>query len=283
MDSLALRGLQDLTDLDVSKNLLKEAPSLMFIGRTLLRLNLNNNHISRIEPNYFAHCGNLEEISLSFNKLTWLPDLKFVSQNLLLAEFAANKIEDVTNIYVLYFPKLDNLDLSGNHITKFCLPSFRYTPRLRGLALSGNNMTSISLPYERGRYHRGLSIMLGHNPWHCDSSMEWFSRCPDDSLKIATCPNHMRFIDVYCQSPPQMMGHLAWDVGELYIMSHWPDLTLSRGSKNTTTVLGHRLAYQVNLDISAWPINFPGNIQGKCIDARESESELFLDLPVDDR
>ena len=73
MDSRALRGLQNLTVLDVSKNLLKEAPSLMFIGRTLLRLNLDMNYVSRIQPNYFAHCGNLEVISVSFNKLTWIP------------------------------------------------------------------------------------------------------------------------------------------------------------------------------------------------------------------
>ena len=262
MDSRALRGLQNLTVLDVSKNLLKEAPSLMFIGKTLLRLNLDMNHISRIQPNYFTHCGNLEVISLSFNKLTWIPELKFVSQNLLLVEFGANMIDDVTNIYGLYFPKLERLDLSGNNITKFCLPSFRYTPRLTGLALSGNSMTSISLPYERGRYHRGLSISLRQNPWHCDSSMKWFSRCSDERdsiLQRVTCPNHMTFKDVNCQSPPQMMGHLAWDVGELYIRSHWPDLTSVTQVSIKTLLQYWDIVWhtcQVTLDISGYPTDF---------------------------
>ena len=169
-----------------------------------------------IGPNYFARCETLEEIFLSYNKLTSIPDVKFVSYSLVLVEIGANMIEDVTHLYGLYFPKLMLLDLSGNHITKFCLPSFHYTPIMKTLLLSENDITSIPLPYERGRYLRGLVVVLAHNPWHCDS---WFSHCFDKShtnIRFVTCPNHITFRDVYCQSPSQMTRHLAWDVGELY-------------------------------------------------------------------
>uniref|UniRef100_A0AC35U7D6 LRRCT domain-containing protein n=1 Tax=Rhabditophanes sp. KR3021 TaxID=114890 RepID=A0AC35U7D6_9BILA len=120
-----LRGLQQLTNLDISKNRIKHLSSESFLtfdnGSKLIKLNLASNMIENItDEKTFSHLHNLVYLDLSYNNIQFITD---------------NIFSGLTNIKQIF--------LQGNKLTKFMFRTLNNLRNLKVLILDNNRIKNL--------------------------------------------------------------------------------------------------------------------------------------------
>ncbi|XP_043565840.1 lumican [Chiloscyllium plagiosum] len=146
----SLSGLKSLTYLDLSGNQLAKLPDDPPEGIEMFYV--TNNNIKSIPKDYFNKIKDLQYLRMSHNEITddGIPDKIFNITSLIELDLAYNDLKSIP----LVNERLENLYLQANKIDKFTLQSFcRVTGPLdfssiRHLRLDGNNISRASVPYD---------------------------------------------------------------------------------------------------------------------------------------
>lgn len=162
-------GLEELTVIDLSHNLITTVPPELENCRSLLVLNLSNNEIDCIPPQMFINLTDLIHLDLSGNKLETLPPQMRRLVNLTtlilndnpMVHAQLRQLPSMSGIKTLHlrntqrsisnFPSslenlkfLEDVDLSCNEFTR--IPECLYTcPTLRRLNMSNNQIHELSM------------------------------------------------------------------------------------------------------------------------------------------
>ena len=213
---LAFYSLDRLQSLDISLNLLSEAPSLSWIKYSLENLNLSWNKISYISNTYFDSCVKLKHLYLHDNQLIEIPNIGTISKTIRALALDANNIISVMPIYGIHFPRLQSLSLYSNQIKSFCLPPEHFAPLLYEVFLALNNLSSIIFDDTDASSRGDVLMYLGHNPWHCDRSLGWTQQCARRVPGRETrCMGWLVVDDMICASPPNVTGLRPREAGKI--------------------------------------------------------------------
>ena len=176
VEAEAFEGLVSLKYLKLTGGQLIHPPSLKYIQKTLIRLDLQYNRIAHINDTYFARCEKVEQIYLQGNLLSIPPNIDHITHSLVALSLSLNQLNGVFVYFTKSFPKLKSLYLSENQITSFCMEQRRLLPSLEFLDLGFNNISdlNIELALELGRR---LLLGLASNPIRCQNMKQWWSRC----------------------------------------------------------------------------------------------------------
>ena len=222
---MAFRGLNKLEELDISRNQLTMAPSLLYVKSTLHILDVSWNKITHISDTYFNLCRKINMIYLGFNQLTEIPNVQTVSQTIIFLSLASNNISDVKPIYGTIFPMLQILYLSLNQIRSFCLPPVKFAPRLREVSLESNNLSMMYFAYANGSWSFQVRVYLVHNPWHCNGSLYWTQQCTQWGYDFLKCMWWLLINGMVCASPLEAQGLIPKEEG-IFSMYCLPILTM---------------------------------------------------------
>ena len=216
---MAFNGLRTLDKLDISHNRLNKAPFISSVKNTLLRLDLSWNGISHISDTYFHSCKKIRNIFLNNNHLIAIPNFRYVSKSITFLNLATNNITNVIPIYGIRFPRLQTWILEANQIRSFCFPPVYFVPRIKQVGLQLNNLQRICFSHANSPRRREVMIYLGHNPWHCNGSLDWTQQCTKDAdLNMMTCMEWLIVQGMICASPPEAQGLTPKEAGGiLYI------------------------------------------------------------------
>ncbi|XP_052826356.1 insulin-like growth factor-binding protein complex acid labile subunit [Octopus bimaculoides] len=137
--------LDQLQELDLSKNFLTKIPSEISRLRKLRKLVLNSNQINTIPENTFQNLKDLRELYLVSNQLlstTSIHKDSFggLANSLRLIDFSNNDMPAVPIHGLKYMDSLETLILSDNRISYLANDSFNGTFRLKSLDISGNRI-----------------------------------------------------------------------------------------------------------------------------------------------
>ena len=215
---MAFNGLRTLDKLDISHNRLNKAPFISSVKNTLLRLDLSWNGISHISDTHFHSCKKIRNIFLNNNHLIAIPNFRYVSKSITFLNLATNNITNVIPIYGIRFPRLQTLILEANQIRSFCFPPVYFVPRIKQVGLQLNNLQRICFSHASSPRRREVMIYLGHNPWHCNGSLDWTQQCTKDADLNMTCMEWLIVQGMICASPPEAQGLTPKEAGGiLYI------------------------------------------------------------------
>ncbi len=153
-----LSRLQNLTELDLSNNLLSEIPEHLSRLQNLAELNLSGNRLAEI-PEHLSRLQNLAELNLSRNRLAEIPEQLSQLQNLTSLNLSGNRLAEIPE-QLSQLQNLTSLNLSGNQLTEIPEQLSRLQ-KLTSLDLSGNRLTEI--PEQLSRLQRLTSLSLSSN------------------------------------------------------------------------------------------------------------------------
>ena len=162
VDMEAFEGLVSLNRLHLNNGPLTHQPSLHYIPKTIVWLELKHNRITRINDTYFAGCAILKRIDFQGNLLPIPPNIDDIAHSLSSVSLSMNRISGAFRYFTKTFRKLSELYLENNHITYFCMMQRRHLPFLKVLNLRGNNVTHVNFITGLKRY---LSLSLFENPY----------------------------------------------------------------------------------------------------------------------
>ena len=217
---MAFRGLNKLDELDISRNQLTMAPSLLYVKNTLKILDISRNQITHIGDTYCDLCRKINMIFLGFNQLTEIPNVQIISQTIIFLSLASNNISDVKSIYGTRFPMLQILHLSSNQIKSFCLPPVKFAPRLREVSLDSNNLSMMDFTYIKASRSLEVQVYLAHNPWHCDGSLYWTQQCTQLEIDFLKCMGWLLVNGMVCASPLEAQGLTPKEAGRFSPLFH---------------------------------------------------------------
>ena len=215
----AFQGLRRLLHLTIYSHLLRVAPSLQFIGHSLLELDLSYSKVE-FEPNYFNHRYVMQTLTVHNNDLRELPNsLCMIAHSLETLDLHGNSITTLKPLYKIRFIQLKWLFLFGNKISSV-EPGALWLPRLRAIHLDENHICQITdiSTVSWGRNATGRSkpqVNLNDNPWHCNASMSWLLHCLHLSEYGIVFKRNDFVISVgnwFCATPQEYQGRLVVDV-----------------------------------------------------------------------
>lgn len=136
--------------------------------RQLKALDLSENKLEAIPPQFLDHCFALERLDLSDNRLIALPAQAVVTYNRLShVKLSHNQLKERAPFYVpkflLQLQNLVSLDISGNQVTQLPRPSMWSSRRLRDLNLSHNRISRLNLDSSTSLWSTLSSLNLAHN------------------------------------------------------------------------------------------------------------------------
>lgn len=142
-----------LTSLYVSGNSIKTLPDCSLNLPQLKTLDLSNNQLSEIPPEFFADSSALETLLASSNILSALPEAAAPSlKNLKTVRLNKNKLGEMSTKkqfsicrFFLKLPNLKILDLSSNNLEDIPAPIAWSTRQLKELVLADNKIRKLSL------------------------------------------------------------------------------------------------------------------------------------------
>ncbi|GAB1603359.1 chaoptin-like [Argonauta hians] len=141
----AFVNLNNLQELDLSKNFLASIPPEISRLRKLRKLVLNSNQINSIPENTFHNLKHLRELHLVSNQLLSATSIhkdsfSGLANSLRLIDFSNNDMTAVPIHGLQNMDSLETLILSDNRILHLANGSFNGTFRLKKLDISGNRM-----------------------------------------------------------------------------------------------------------------------------------------------
>ena len=218
-----------LTILELSENQLEEFPDLSAIGGTLLILDLSNNVISSINPEYLDSLAVLQQLWLHINPLVTFPDVAGPRNTL---KFLFLSMTDITE-----FPALDLigsslkvLKLNALHITS--IPVERLIPleNLEELYIRDNKIGQLSNVTTVMSTLHTLDIRI--NPLMISpDDMATLSNL--EELKLTLSANSQLY--PFCKPAPQMSLTLQIQ-GSGFDMSSCEYLWLKQSQENGTAI-----------------------------------------------
>lgn len=139
MNKLLLRG-----------NNIRDIPDKSYNFRSIKEINLADNNIGRISPDFFKSCLALEKIDLSRNLLETLPTFtQSTMSRLSHVKLSHNRLEEKRPFYIprslLTIPSLHLVDLSSNRISQMPDPQYWSARGLKDLSLADNRIHKINL------------------------------------------------------------------------------------------------------------------------------------------
>jgi Leucine-rich repeat (LRR) protein len=143
LDSNILRGLRNLTILNLEGNELDQVPTSAISGlRTLRKLNLGGNSLIELQSTSFpSSLENLIQLNLTDNRLTTIRKLNLPNLKELL--LAKNNLKEITISALKNLRSLEVLDLSSNFLDFVPIESITGLRNLKRLNLGSNNILTI--------------------------------------------------------------------------------------------------------------------------------------------
>ena len=219
VEANAFANLPALHDLRLIDGLLTEPPSLQFICKSLIRLDMQRNYISHIDESYFAGCVKLATLCLQKNLLSSMPDISFIARTLMTLNLSENKLGGTYLYFVMSFPRLRAIYLEFNHLTAFCMQQIKHLPLLSSWSLNNNNITFVDFDELQGM-PGWLFLSLYNNPLQCDNDKRWNNICGN-----TTNYNKFKFqvseTSLLCGDHVQVWGfQCANNTGRVYTLNH---------------------------------------------------------------
>ena len=173
----AFCGLEDLSNLYLRDNELREPPELLPVKATLEVLVLSNNKISIIPSFYFSGFKKLRSLEIDENFLSNLPNIGVVGSSLMSLSASKNRIESLD-------PLLKQRDLlvlqmfngSRNNMKALDVKIFNKVPNVTHFDLTNNKLRHLDdfRPYlVNWNSTLRLPVSIGFNPWNCGPDLAW--------------------------------------------------------------------------------------------------------------
>lgn len=147
LDATVLRGLPNLTDLDVSQNRFSHVRSVTQNSSlpALLSLHLEENLLGHLPDASFSSLPNLQELFLNHNNLRSIAPGAFVGLDALLRlHINNNRLSTVDPRWFRALPRLEVLMLGGNPVEVLPERGFSTLKSLRSLVLGGMGLRSLA-------------------------------------------------------------------------------------------------------------------------------------------
>uniref|UniRef100_A0A3P9J827 Ig-like domain-containing protein n=1 Tax=Oryzias latipes TaxID=8090 RepID=A0A3P9J827_ORYLA len=147
LDTAALSGLSNLTDLDLSQNRFSHVRMLTQSSPlpSLLSLHLEENHLSHLHNASFSSLPVLQELFLSHNNLRSIAPGAFFGLNYLLRlHINNNRLTTVDPQWFRALPRLEVLMLGGNPVDALPEKGFVALKSLRSLVLGGMGLRGVA-------------------------------------------------------------------------------------------------------------------------------------------
>ena len=145
VEDLAFQMCKRLEHLSLIDNNLQAIPSDAFFGLTkLVYMDLTDNKLNVVDPEWFQSLGNLEKLDLSLNVLKKIPEEAFnVLTKLKELNLGNNKIETIQRTVFAKNEQLEIISLFFNQIKEIKIGSFEHLNKLVWLDLSRNQCINI--------------------------------------------------------------------------------------------------------------------------------------------
>lgn len=147
IDTSALHGLPNLTDLDLSQNHFSSIKTITQSASlpALLSLHLEENHLSHLPEASFSSLPNLQELFLNHNNLRTIAPGAFAGlDSLLRLHINNNRLTTIDPRWFRALPRLEVLMLGGNPVEALPERGFLTLKSLRSLVLGGMGLRSLA-------------------------------------------------------------------------------------------------------------------------------------------
>ncbi|XP_019942484.2 leucine-rich repeat neuronal protein 2 [Paralichthys olivaceus] len=147
LDTEALHGLPNLTDLDLSQNRFSRVRTITQGSSlpSLLSLHLEENHLSHLPESSFSSLPALQELFLSHNNLYSIAPGAFIGlDSLLRLHINNNRITTIDPWWFRALPHLEVLMLGGNPVEALPEKGFLALKSLRSLVLGGMGLRGLA-------------------------------------------------------------------------------------------------------------------------------------------
>lgn len=147
LDTAALHGLPNLTDLDLSQNRFSHVKKITSSSSllSLLSLHLEENHLSHLPDSSFSSLPALQELFLSHNNLQSIAPGAFTGLDFLLRlHINNNRLTTIDPRWFRALPRLEVLMLGGNPVEALPDRGFLALKSLRSLVLGGMGLRGLA-------------------------------------------------------------------------------------------------------------------------------------------
>ncbi|XP_068171717.1 leucine-rich repeat neuronal protein 2 [Antennarius striatus] len=147
LDTAVLRGLPNLTDLDLSQNRFSRVRAITQSSQqpALLSLHLEENQISCLPDASFSSLPTLQELFLSHNDLQSIAPGAFAGlDSIMRLHINNNRLTTVDPQWFRYLPRLEVLMLGGNPVEALPELGFQSLKSLRSLVLGGMGLKRLA-------------------------------------------------------------------------------------------------------------------------------------------
>lgn len=202
-----------LSYLYLGNNLLTSIDASMFLhigGLKVLSMS-NNKDITSIQANAFQHAPSLIRLELFDCSISRIePKSLQKVQHIQVILLSRNQITRISHDTFSNLPELSELDLSGNSINAVDDFAFSQLPMLTSLDLSSNRLESLPsnviydslMQKKTSPVQRKLSIQ--NNPWRCDKDLMWLRKWLRDNGDVTTAASNSP--PAKCWTPSNLSG-----------------------------------------------------------------------------
>ncbi|XP_015922574.1 uncharacterized protein [Parasteatoda tepidariorum] len=204
ISDVAFRGLEgSLKSLNLQSSDLRELPKAIQRLKFLALLDLAQNKIETIEPDFFSEMQSLTAINLERNRIKDIDSKSFAGVNATLSSLSLlnNHLKTYPLEAISILSEIRVLDLGFNGITELPIDAFKKNKVLTLLALDGNPLTTIPVEafLHLNSTLRGLS--LGGSALECDCRIRWVAEwIRDRDLQVTSRERNPQF----CGSPEHL-------------------------------------------------------------------------------
>ena len=196
----AFCGLENLEEIDLSKNKLTTPPELLPVKGTLHTLFLAENKIDSFPLTYFDGFEILRYVDIANNELYSVPNLGDIGHCLEVFSIDHNRVKSLDGMTGgMNMTRLRKLNARNNTIDHFNTSIVTLMANLIALDLRQNQLRYLAdpTPYiNPSDSEMYLLLLLRFNPWTCDENLDWMPKIT--MLKKGTV---VRVYDAQCHQP----------------------------------------------------------------------------------